>query len=130
MAKNDTTSAIIDAVLEVAVLGGAFTVSIMAPNVLLALDKPMQKYFRTLDRRAQERELRRVVAYMRRQKLLAENYTHGLQITEAGKRRLRRKKEADLTIEVPESWDHQWRLVLFDIPEEHNQARRLLTTKL
>jgi len=130
MARNDTTSAVVDAVLGVAVLSGAITIGLMTPNVLLALDKPMKAYFDKLDRRAQERELRRIVGYMKRQKLLADDYEHGLQITDKGKQRLRHKQENDLRVNTPETWDKKWRLVLFDVPEQHNGARQRLTAKL
>jgi CRISPR-associated endonuclease Cas2 len=90
----------------------------------------MKRAFDTLDRRAQEREIARVLAYMRSKKLLAENYENGLEITTLGRLRLKRLEYDNLAILVPEVWDGQWRLVLFDIPEEQKRARRLFTDKI
>ena len=130
MAKNAQTSALVDAVLRTAVFGTALTALVLAPNALIGLEGPMKRTFDALDRRAQEREIARVLAYMRSKKLLAENYENGLEITTLGRLRLKRLEYDKLAIPVPEVWDGQWRLVLFDIPEEQKRARRLFTDKI
>ncbi|MFZ2513925.1 MAG: hypothetical protein WAW63_05725 [Candidatus Saccharimonadales bacterium] len=130
MAKNAQTSALVDAVLRTAVFGTALTALVLAPNALIGLEGPMKRAFDALDKRAQEREIARVLAYMRSKKLLAENYENGLEITTLGRLRLKRLEYDKLAIPVPEVWDGQWRLVLFDIPEEQKRARRLFTDKI
>lgn len=130
MARNDTTSAIIDGVLRFIVAGGVLSAVVIAPNVIQALDKPTRKLFSVLDKRAQERELRRVMNYMRRRGLLAEDYEHGLEITNAGRERLERADFEQLEIIAPPVWDRQWRLVLFDVPQSQHLARMMLTSKL
>lgn len=130
MARNDTTSAVIDGILRCLVAAGTISMALIAPNILQALDKPTRKYFQSLDRRAQERELRRITSYMRRRGLLAEDYEHGLELTTSGKQRLQRLDFDNLEIVPPKSWDKKWRLVLFDIPETKHVGRKMLTDKL
>lgn len=81
MARNNTTSAFVDAILRALAVAGALSAVALAPNMAIALDKPMRVVFKKLDKRAQEREINRLVAYMRRNKLIAENYEFGLEIT-------------------------------------------------
>lgn len=130
MARNQTTSAIVDAILRALAVGGALSAIAVAPNMVIALDKPMRRVFEKLDQRAQERELARVLGYMRRNKLVAENYENGLEITRQGRRRLKKANYDNLQIAIPEIWDGQWHIVLFDIPMERNLARRSFTEKM
>ena len=133
MARNDTTSAIIDGLLQVLIVGGLLATTLAAPNAVQALDKPLACYFRGLDKRTREREYRRVLRYMKRQGLIkygSEDYEHGIQITKTG---IKRAEQADLdrmNIARPKSWDKKWRIVFFDIPETNKQARDHLTRKL
>lgn len=133
MARNDTTSAIIDNLLNVLIAGGLVATTLAAPNALQALDKPINKYFKRMDKRAREREYRRLILYMKRQGLIkfnAEDYEHGIQLTKSGKERAEKTNLDNLKIITPQKWDKKWRLVLFDIPESHKQARDHLTSKL
>lgn len=84
------TSALVDEVLRLALMGAMVGAVVLAPNALIGLNKPMKKAFDALDKRAQERELARVVQYMKHKKLLAENYQNGLEITTLGRLRLKR----------------------------------------
>lgn len=130
MAKNAKTSALVDEILRLALMGAMVSAVVLAPNALVGLNKPMKKAFDALDKRAQEREIERVLAYMKHKKLLAENYENGLEITTLGRLRLKRLDYEKLTITTPEVWDGQWRLVIFDIPEDMRRTRRVFTTKL
>ncbi len=133
MAKNETTSAIIDGLLRFVAFGGVLSIGLMTPNALQALDKPLQTYFNRLDKRAREREFRRLRIYMKQKGLIAftsEDYEHGITLTKTGKKRLQKAKFDNLLITQPKKWDKQWRLVFFDIPESKRHARRALTSKL
>ncbi len=130
MARNQETSAIVDAILRALAVGGALSAIAIAPNMVIALDKPMRLVFEKLDARERDRELARVLAYMRRNKLIAENYENGLEITRQGRRRLKKANYDNLKITVPQKWDGQWHIVLFDIPTERNLARRSFTEKM
>ncbi len=130
MARNQTTSAFVDAILRTLAVGGALSIVAIAPNMVIALDKPLRAAFEKLDKRAQERELTRVLGYMRRNKLIADNYQNGLEITREGKRRLKKANYDNLKISIPDEWDGQWHMVLFDIPTERNLSRRSFTEKM
>lgn len=83
-----------------------------------------------MDKRARERELRRLTNYMKKQGLVKGSYDHGLDITPAGRKRALKSDFHNLSIPIPKKWDNRWRLVMFDIPESHKKARDYLTHKL
>lgn len=54
-----------------------------------------------------------------------------LELTEKGKIRLDQIQISDLILpEPPKDWDSQWRIVLFDVPEELKQIRTIFRRKL
>lgn len=130
MPRNETTSAVIDGILRCLVVGSTISATLIAPNMLKVLSQPVQTYLTSLDKKARERELKRVLRYMKQRQLISENYQFGLTITSKGKKRLKQRDFDKLTIKTPEVWDYKWRLVLFDIPEDKRHARQELTIKL
>jgi len=130
MARNDTTSAVIDAVLKLTVTTSTLTAGLAIPNLLIAMEKPLNSFWKHMDKRQRERELRRVVSYMKSNQLLRGDYEHGLQITDKGHRRLAEIEFARLMVKPKPIWDGAWRLIIYDIPEEHKQGRNALTIKL
>ncbi len=46
-----------------------------------------------------------------------------IELTEKGRKRALRYHADDLTISTPPRWDRVWRVLVFDIPEQHKQAR-------
>lgn len=129
MSKEVETSKILDSILNLFVGSGIAATAIVAPNAIQALDKPLKGYFKVMEKRARQRELNKHLQYLQRRGYLKE-YAHGLQLTEKGKARLQKKEIADLEIPKPAKWDHKWRIVLFDIPEEKKYGRDGLTRKL
>ncbi len=67
---------------------------------------------------------------MKNRGYLAGDYEHGLQITDKARRRLSRVRLSDIIIQPQKVWDKTWRIVIYDIPEEHASARRNLTRQL
>lgn len=130
MARNNRTSAIVDGILRVGVAAGTLSVAVVAPNLLRVLDKPVADYLRKLDTQAREREIDRLITYVLREHLLSERYQHGVELTAKGRRRLRKVEFDALKIPIPDEWDRMWRLVMFDIPQSHDSARRPFTTKI
>lgn len=53
-----------------------------------------------------------------------------IDITKQGKEQLKQYQIHELTIPPMKAWDHQWRVVLFDIPEDIRITRDVLRTKL
>ena len=130
MSKHSNTSAVIDGLLNFVVLGGTLSLGIIAPNSIQALDKPLQKYFQAMDKRQRNRELQRLTTYMKRKNLLENDYQHGLVLTKKGYDRARKSNINSLKIDTTIKWDHTWRIVLYDIPENHKNGRDTLTRKL
>lgn len=130
MARSDRTARIIDGISKVAITTGTLSIAIIAPGLLRVLDKPTAKYLRTMDRRARERELRRITAYMLRQGLISEDYQHGIYLTKRGQQRLRRRELETLSIPKPKKWDGEWHIIMFDIPNSHKFVRSTFVAQL
>jgi DNA-binding transcriptional regulator PaaX len=130
MARNDRTSQLIDAILKYAIVPGAVMGGLVLPGLLIALEKPLDKLMRGVDRRERERELRRTLGYMRSRGLIADNYLYGIKLTKNGRARLRRVNISQLRIQSMPTWDGRWRLIFYDIPEKHKPGRDALTLQL
>lgn len=130
MARNKNTSAVIDGILEIAVSLGTISIAIIMPNLNKVLDEPTRKFLNTMEARSRERELKRLLSYVLREKLITEHYQHGVILSASAKQRLRKRAFDSLKIENPERWDSYWRLVIFDIPEENHKERSAFTYKI
>ena len=130
MPKHTERSAVIDGILKLVAAGGITATLLIAPNAIQLFDKPIKKYFKDLDEREQRRELQRMLAYMKYNKLISENYDHGLRLTAKAKKRLKKRNYDEITIQKPEDWDNKWRIVFFDIPEAHKSSRDGFAAKL
>ena len=105
--QRDTTAKIIDELIRIGSFGALVSAGILAPGVLVGLKKPFDALYSKLDHRE-----------------------HGLQITEKARRRLKRIRLSDVTIQPQAVWDKTWRVIIYDIPEKHASARRNLTRQL
>src|SRR3989344_1273103 len=103
MAKDDKTTAIIDGILKLAVSGTALSVGIVVPNTLVALEKPLKKFLKHMDKREREREARRIISYMKSQGLLRGEYEYGLKISKKGQKRLAQLDFEHLVIPLQKS---------------------------
>ncbi|MBW3569331.1 hypothetical protein KY385_04340 [Candidatus Parcubacteria bacterium] len=130
MPKRGEITDVVDGMLKIMVFGGVASVGLLAPNAIQALDRPLQLYFKKMDKRDRQRELRKTLDYMRRNGLVRGSYEHGLQITSKGKKRLQKAELDRVNIPIPKHWDKKWRLVLFDIPETKKAGRDGLTHKI
>ncbi len=131
--RKDTTQAIMDGILRFIAGGGFLTTALVIPNAVQLFDKPLDKLLKSLDKRSQEREIRRVIHYMKQRGLITykpSDYENGIQLTAGGKKRLRQRSLETLAIPKPATWDKKWRLVFFDIPEELRTKRDALNRKL
>lgn len=131
--SKDITAAIADGVLRFLAGGGFLTTALIAPNAVQVFDKPLMNVLKRLDKRQRDRELRRVLHYMKAKGLIKykpRDYDHGIILTKSGKRRLKRSDFASLCIPKPRAWDGKWRLVFFDIPEVERHKRNSLNLKL
>lgn len=130
MARNETTSKIIDEIIRYGSLGGAVVMVITLPGMAIALEKPLGKLLKHLDKRERVRELRRIVNTMKSHGYLAGDYENGLRITKKASQRLAKMDEDNLCIAAPRIWDKHWRIIIYDIPETHKNSRDALARKL
>lgn len=124
--NREMTSKIIDEIIRFGAFSSSLTASLIAPKLMQALDTPLRKLFYKLDDREREREIQRVVRYMKQQGLLAGSYEHGLQLTEKARRRLAKADFENLHVEPRDIWDKRWRIIIYDIPEHQKTARDAL----
>lgn len=130
MTNREDTAKLVDEIILFAATSAAIASAVVAPNILIALDKPLKKLYKKLDARERAREAKRIVYNMRLQGYLVGSYEHGLQLTDKARRRLERIELDRLTVEAQRHWDHWWRIVLYDIPEGKKVARNALHDKL
>ncbi len=131
--RQDTTQAVIDGILKFLATGGFLTAGLAAPNSIQVFGKPLLKMFNKMDARAADRELRRIIYYMKQQGLIrytAWDYQHGISLTKTGRQHLKKREYRALSIKSPAVWDQRWRLVFFDIPQAMKSRRTALTQKL
>jgi len=121
---NDVTRTVLE-ILGVITL---FSVAIVAPNVVMLLDKFGRKK-REFDREQFNRNLyylkNRGYAHIRN-----ENDQIVVEITKKGKKRFLSYKIRDLKIKKPKQWDGKWRIVIADVPETKRAARDVLRSTL
>lgn len=126
MTRTGKRTSYINNILTVLELGAVVGTSLVAPNLLQVVGK-------SLGKNEKQKELRTVIHYMKRQRLITvsesgDQYT--VTITTKGRKRSLQARFDELSIETPEKWDERWRLVMFDIPERHATSRKALTNKL
>jgi DNA-binding transcriptional regulator PaaX len=63
-------------------------------------------------------------------KIVQKNGEDFLEITKLGRRELLKYNMDDLKITIPKTWDGEWRMVIFDVPEKFGAGRRALSKKL
>lgn len=130
MAERSETSKFVDEILRFAAYGGALAATLIAPNIVQALDKPLRNLDKKLDARDKLRETQRIVRYMKQIGLLAGSYEHGLQLTDKARKRLVKIELGDLRLQTQPQWDKRWRIIIYDIPEKHKSARNALGNSL
>lgn len=122
MGKRTIASDIIDGFLLAVGVTATSTLIILAPNSLIALEKPLTK----LLGRDRRKEAKRIAQYMKDKKLISvtpngdDSYT--VTLTKKGKRRTQKARFDRLSI-PSQKWDSKWRIFMFDIPEKHKALR-------
>lgn len=123
-------SEIVDNLLDIAIASSLTLTALMAPNALQIFDKPLQKYYKSIDAQKREKELRQILRYMQRTGLVTGSYEHGLEATDKARKRLEKRNIDALTITMPKRWDRKWRIIFYDIPEAKKSARDALAFRL
>jgi hypothetical protein len=110
--------------LALSILAGTITLTVLAPNIFLALDKLFGKKQHgskkvTLEKRKQQ--LKRSFYYLRDQdyiEIKKENGFISVSPTKKGKRRMNKIAFRNLKINKPKKWSGSWWVVLADIPSK------------
>ena len=130
MPRRTDTSYLIDGLLRFITISGITASAILAPNAVRLFDKPLQKYLKKLDEQQRQSKLRKALTYMKYNQLIAEDYEHGLSLTPKARQRLEKLSFDEITIPKPKTWDKKWRIVFFDIPENHKSNRDAFAAKM
>lgn len=120
----ETFKKITDVALAVIAMAGIATVSIVAPNLLLALDKLFFK--KTTDRRLSSKEKQvkatRAFYYLKSRGLIRLKSTGSdfkVSLTNLGKNKLSKLNFQAITVPKPSHWDGKWWLIAADIPTKN-----------
>jgi DNA-binding transcriptional regulator PaaX len=132
MDRNTSKTEIINSLLKFFVASGIVVAVLVAPNIVQILDKPLNRYYKKLNESDREKEYKRLLGYMKQRGLI--DYRpydfNGIKLTKTGIQRAQKADLETIVIAKPKRWDGRWRLVFFDIPEQHKTARDYLSQKL
>ncbi len=126
---------IIRAIVKGVVYAGAFTIAASSPRFV---SKVMPMFLRHASyelRRHKDRQRKFTNAfyYLKKKGLLNLEY-YGRQLyislTEEGQKLFKRYRIDDMQIKKPKRWDKKWRVLIFDVPDEHRIKREALRGKL
>ncbi|MBI4133498.1 hypothetical protein HY478_02695 [Candidatus Uhrbacteria bacterium] len=118
------------AILGVLGVGALVVTAAVVPNAVHILGLLLSERAKTPKR---NRSLEQAIRRLRERRLVefvSKDGTMQLQITEAGRKRLRQFEFENMRLVLPARWDKQWMIVLFDIPEDKKSARDALQRKL
>jgi phenylacetic acid degradation operon negative regulatory protein len=130
MSLRNATSRVVDDLLITVSLAGAIGMMIVAPNSVTALEKSLDKLISGKEKR---REAKRIARYLKQQKLVSvtENEDGSYQVSLSDKGKTRTTKARFEQLDVPrKNWDQKWRIIMFDIPEEHKTIRDYISRHL
>lgn len=109
-------------------------------GVVLSLTRRPDVYFSVLKKAAKEwkkineRNLRDTIKRLYKSKLIGykenEDKTVTIVLSDKGKKKILKYDLDKIQIKKPPRWDHVWRLVAFDIPEDKKPGRTALVAKL
>jgi DNA-binding transcriptional regulator PaaX len=114
-------------ILSILGVAGVIAVAFVAPNVVQLLDlggrrrRFPRKQFKTALNRLEKKGVIRA---------MSDRTSWHYALTSEGKELLEKKKIDDISIAPPKEWDGKWRLVIFDVPEQHRKARNALRSTL
>lgn len=114
-------------VLRLIGAGVAIGTVVVAPNMAQVID-----YFHPRGRAEKKRIWNAIHHLERRGHLRVEERAGGQYVTlsDKGRQRLSEEMIWELALHTPLRWDKKWRLVMFDIPDRQERARRSFRLKL
>lgn len=128
--KRSRGYASVKRVLALLGIGTVISLSLFVSPTAIMLAKPFIDNKKKNDREQWKQfnssYLKRTIARLQREKLVKIVERDGEQIVELtknGRRRIIKYSLENLSIDKPGSWDGQWRLVLYDVPQQRRQLR-------
>lgn len=129
---NKNAKTVINVALALIAVGGILTVGAIAPNALggfLRMYKNSQKAkkekYNQIWRGFNALKKQRAIEFVRE-----ENNCLVYRLNKKGEEKIEKFVFEELRVGIPNKWDKNWRLVIFDIPETKKMARKALTRKL
>ena len=107
-------------ILESVKLAGILSISLVAPNVIKAMDK-----LGLISNKRQGEIVSSLASRLAKKGLLEFNGKY-YELTESGERRLRQVSLRGYKLPRQKRWDKKWRVIIFDIPEKKKNTRELM----
>ncbi|MDO8443801.1 MAG: CRISPR-associated endonuclease Cas2 [Candidatus Azambacteria bacterium] len=115
--------------LKYLALGGLVTVAMLSPINGHKVAKDLVKHVKY-----KLKQLKNNAYYLKKRghiEFVKENSNEiVVRITDGGRKYLKTFDIDNMALNRPERWDGKWRLVIFDVPEKHKNAREALRRKL
>jgi len=127
MRKHYSKGELAKEILRGLALGGFIVTCFVCPNFA-----QVAKMFEA-DGWDNKRRLKQSLHGLKKKKLITFDKKDGsmiIEITEEGRKKILKYDYDEIEIREPKKWDRLWRIVIFDIPEVHKQARNALNLKL
>lgn len=118
-------------ILRILAIGTVLAVAVMAPNAVQLFKIFSKKKCRI--KKFDDKNIYKTINKMEERGWVGLSQRDGktcLEITKEGKTQHLIFDLENMVINKPEKWDGQWRIVIFDIPEEHKEARDVLRSTL
>ncbi|OGZ30069.1 MAG: hypothetical protein A2931_03765 [Candidatus Niyogibacteria bacterium RIFCSPLOWO2_01_FULL_45_48] len=129
---HPTTTSAAKVLFGLAVFGGVLTAAVVVPGVVSTIGRSTNN--RKVEERKRYARLWQNFYRMKKEHSLVfckeENGADIYEFTKNGEKKFRRFVLETLKIEAPLKWDGNWRIIIFDIPENRRLARRSLQRKL
>lgn len=113
-------------------VGGLLTFAAVVPGVAGALGKSIER--RKKEKHERYNRIWKNFYRLKRERSLLycgeENGAEIYELTKNGEKKFKRFVLETIDIEIPNKWNGNWYVVIFDIPEHLGQARRALQSKL
>ncbi|MBM3261241.1 CRISPR-associated endonuclease Cas2 [Candidatus Kaiserbacteria bacterium] len=122
--RGELTRDILKLVAAGVVVGG---MAVAAPNTLQLIDYLNPKGVR------ERKRIWSTIRYLeQKNRIRIEERGHDqyVYLTSAGETKLNEDTIWELAIKAPYRWDRKWRIVMFDLPSKHEQARKSFRLKL
>jgi hypothetical protein len=130
--RHPLATSAVKVVLASAAIGGVLAIGVAAPGILGSFGK-MQKATQNKKRQRYQELWRSFYKLKQANAFKYVGESNGemvYQFTDNGKIKLQKFIIDNLEIKKPKKWDKRWRVVIFDIPEELKNIRRIFQEKL